>query len=280
MPNRPIETSRFPRLTALTGLVGLAALPLAAMAQPAPANTDAAPPVGLCKALAVHRVNARVQTLAGAEKSSGFAASLAAASGKSAAPQNDATAKPRAELEMAMKLLMALGTQEGAPESELTGEIIRSGAINACIDTYAARGRGIDEPHRWVVLTQPASTVQIAFDESSIVRSGNRASYVFATRLNDAQPTSQGPSRFGITVTLVECSVAPTERHMSVVYLKPGSAMPWRVIDTSMARPDFTVTTQGSAAERMAQLACGTRAFNAETVREPSLGTLMEGWNR
>lgn len=264
----------------------LAALAMgAAIAPPVAAQkalppATAAPPPDLCKGLAVHRVNARVQRLAGAEKSAGFAASLAAASGKSAAPQNDATAKPRAELEMAIKLLMALGTQEGAPESELTGEIIRSGTFDACVDAYAARGRGLGEPRGWVVLTQTASEVQIAFDESSIVRSGNRASYVSATRLNEAQPTSQGPSRFGITATLVECGVAPTERPMSVVYLEPGSAMPWRAIDTSMARPDFTATTKGSAAERMAQVACGTRAFNAETAREPSLGTLMEGWNK
>lgn len=250
------------------------------VAQKAPGPATAAPPPDLCKGLAVHRVNARVQTLAGAEKSAGFAASLAAASGTSAASKSDATAKPRAELKSAIQLLMALGTQEGAQESELTPEIIRGGAFNACVDAHAARGRGIDEPRRWVVLTQPASAVQIAVDESSIVRSGNRASYVSATRLNDAQPTSQGPSRFGITATLVECGVAPTERPMSVVYLKPGSAMPWRAIDVSMGRRNFTATTKGSAAERMAQLACGTHAFNAGTVREPSLDRLMEGWNK
>ena len=165
-------------------------------------------------------------------------------------------------------------------EGDLTRDIVRSGAFNACVDAHAARGRGIDEPRGWVVLTQPASETQVAFDASSIVRSGNRASYVSATRLKTAQPTSQGPSRFLIGATLVECGAAPTERPMSVIYLKPGSAMPWRAIDVSVGRREFTAVSKGSAAERMAQLACGTHAFDAETAREPSLGRLMEGWNK
>lgn len=280
MTNKLAAGRMMPVVHAVAALVMTAALapPVAAQKAPAPATT--APSPGLCMALAVHRVNGRIELLAAAEKSAAFAASLAAASGKSAAAQSDAAAKPREELAAATQLLLALGTEQGVEPTELTGEMLRGGTFDACARAYAARGRRLDAPSQWVVLTMPENAVQIAFDEASVVRSGGRASYVFATRLNDAQPTSQGPSRFGIGAMLVECGVAPTERPMSVVYLKPGSAMPWRAIDVSVNRRDFTVTTQGSAAERMAQLACGTRAFNAETVREPSLGTLMEGWNR
>ena len=280
MTSRRAASPMMPLVQALAALVITAAIAPSVAAQKAPVPATAAPSPALCKALAVHRVNARIQTLAGAEKSAAFAASLAAASGKPAASRTDATAKPRAELATAMQLLMALGAQEGVMDSDLTPDIIRSGAFNACVDAHAARGRGIEEPRGWVVLTQLASETQVAFGASSIVRSGNRASYVSATRVKTAQPTSQGPSRFLIGATLVECGAAPTERPMSVVYLKPGSATPWRAIDVSVGRREFTAIMKGSAAERMAQLACGIRAFNAETEREPSLGRLIEGWNK
>lgn len=279
MPTKPIDTSRALRRTTLTGPAGLAAFLLAAMAQPAKADPGAAPPVGLCKALAVHRTNARVQTLAGLERSTGFAASLARASGKSAAAESDATAKPREELATAAQLLLALGTEQGVAPTELTGEMLRGGTFDACARAYAARARRLDAPGRWVVLTKPDSMTQVAVDEASVVRSGNRASYVSVTRLQDAQPTSQGQTRIGLTVTQVICGATPTERPMTVVYLKPGSAMPWKAVDTTVGTLGFGATAKGSAAERMALLACGSVAFSPATPREPSLETLMQRWN-
>lgn len=278
MPNRLIDTTHFPRRTALTGLVGLAALPLAAMALPAPADT-AAPPVGRCKALAVHRVNARVQTLAGAEKSAGFAASLAAASGKSAAAQSDAAAKPREELAAAIQLLLALGTEQGVEPTELTGEMLRGGTFDACARAYAARGSRLDAPSQWVVLTMPENAVQIAFDEASVVRSGGRASYVSVTRLQEGEPTSQGPTRFALTAWQITCGAAPTQRPMTSVYLKPGIATPWKAIDVSVGSGGLSATEKGSAAERMALLACGSLAVSSKTRREPSLQAILQGWN-
>lgn len=279
MPTRPIDTSRALRRTALKCLVGLAAFPLAAMAQPALANTDAAPPVGLCKALAVHRINARVQTIAGLEQSTGFAASLARASGKPAAAESDAVARTREELAAATQLLLALGTEQGAMPTELTGEILRGGTFDACARAYAARARRLDAPGRWVVLTAPDSVTQVAFDEASVVRSGNRASYVSATRLQQGEPTSQGATRYAINAWQITCGAAPTQRPMTVVYLKPGSAMPWRAVDTSIGAQGFSATAKGSAAEQMAQLACGSVAFSPGTPRELSLETLMQRWN-
>ena len=109
MTNKLAAGPMMPLVHALAALVMTAAIAPPVAAQKAPDPATAAPSPGLCKALAVHRVNGRIQTLAAAEESAAFAASLAAASGKSAAPQNDTAAKPRAELKTAMQLLMALG---------------------------------------------------------------------------------------------------------------------------------------------------------------------------
>lgn len=280
MLTRPIDTSRALRRTALTGLASLAAFPLAAMGQPALANTDAAPSVGLCKALAVHRINARVQTIASLEQSTGFAASLAGASGKPAAAQTDAAAKPREELAVALQLLLVLGTEKGVVPTELTGEMLRGGTFDACARAYTARAQRLDAPGRWVVLTAPENVVQIAFDEASVVRSGNRASYVALTRLQDGEPTSQGPTRFLLGVFQVSCGAERTERPMTAVYLKPGSTAPWKAIDVSVGNRGFSVIAKGSAADVMAQLACGPAAFKADAVREPSLEALMQRWNK
>lgn len=279
MPTRPIDTSRALRRTALTCLIGLAAFPLAAMAQPALADADAAPSVGLCKALAVHRINARVQTIAGLERSTGFAASLAGASGKPAAAQTDAAAKPREELAVALQLLLALGTEKGVVPTELTGEMLRGGTFDACARAYTARARRLDAPGRWVVLTAPENVVQIAFDEASVVRSGNRASYVALTRLQDSEPTSQGPTRFLLGVFQVSCGAERTERPMTALYLKPGSTAPWKAIDVSIGNQGFSTIAKGSAADVMAQLACGPAAFKPDAVREPSLEALTQRWN-
>lgn len=279
MPTRPIDTGRALRRTALTGLVSLAAFPLAAMAQPALANTDAAPPLGLCKALAVHRINARVQTIASLEQSTGFAASLARASGKPAAAESDAVAKVREELAVASQLLLALGTEQGVVPNELTGEMLRGGTFDACARAYTARARRLDAPGRWVVLTAPENVVQIAFDEASVVRSGNRASYVALTRLQDGEPTSQGPTRFLMGVFQVSCDAGRTERPMTTVYLKPGTTAPWKAIDVSIGSRGFSAIAKGSAADVMAQLACGPAAFKPDVGREPSLEALVQRWN-
>jgi hypothetical protein len=279
MPTRPIDTGRALRRTALTGLVSLAAFPLAAMAQPALANTEAAPSVGLCKALAVHRINARVQTIASLEQSNGFAASLARASGKPAAAESDAVAKTREELAAATQLLLALGTEQGAMPTELTGEVLRGGTFDTCARAHAGRARRLDAPGRWVVLTAPDSITQIAVDEASFVRSGNRASYVSVIRLQDGEPTSQGPTRFLLGVFQVSCDAERTERPMTTVYLKPGTTASWKAIDVSIGNRGFSAIAKGSAADVMAQLACGPAAFKPDAVREPSLGVLVQRWN-
>jgi hypothetical protein len=262
----------------LSGLFGLAAFPLVAMAQPVSADTGAAPPEGVCKALAVHRINARVQTVAGLERSTGLAASLARAGGKPAAAGSDPTARPREELAVAAQLLLALGTEQGVMPTDLTSEMLRSGTFDACVRAHAARGRRLDAPGRWVVLTMPGSVTQIAFDEASIVRSGDRASYVSITRLQEDEATSQGPTRFGLTAWQVTCEAAPTERPMTVVYLKPGSAMPWKAVDVAVGTRSFSATAKGSAAERMALLACGHMTFSPGTARVSSLETILQRW--
>jgi len=279
MLTRPIDTSRALHRTALTGLASLAAFPLIAMVQPAVANTDAAPSVGLCKALAVHRINARVQTIASLEQSTGFAASLARASGKPAAAESDAVAKAREELAVASQLLLALGAEQGVVPTELTGEMLRGGTFDACARAYTARARRLHAPGRWVVLTAPDSMTQIAVDEASFVRSGNRASYVALTRLQDGEPTSQGPTRFLLGVFQVSCDAERTERPMTAVYLKPGTTAPWKAIDVSVGNRGFSAIAKGSAADVMAQLACGPAAFKPDAGREPSLEALMQQWN-
>lgn len=265
---------------------GLMALPVgtiaplhAATAQSSTTSQTTVPSAGVCKALAVHRINARVQTVASLEQSTGFAASLARASGKLAAPASDAAAKAREELAAATQLLLALGFEQGAMPTELTGEILRGGTFDVCARAYTARARRLDAPGRWVVLTAPDSVTQVAFDEASVVRSGNRASYVSATRLQQGEPTSQGATRYAINAWQITCGAAPTQRPMTVVYLKPGSAMPWRAVNTSIGAQGFSATAKGSAAEQMAQLACGSVAFSPGTPRELSLETLMQRWN-
>lgn len=251
----------------------------AATAQTSTTSQSAVPPAGVCKALAVHRIHARVQTIAGLERSTGFAASLARASGKSAAAESDAAAKPREELAAATQLLLTLGSEQGAMPGELTGEILRGGSFDVCMRSFTARARRIDAPGRWVILTTPDSVTQIAFDEASVVRSGDRASYVSAMRLAQGEPTSQGPTRFALNAWQITCGAAPTQRPMTSVYLKPGSAMPWRAMDTSIGNQSFSATAKGSAAERMAQLACGSVTFSKETPREPALEAIMKRWN-
>lgn len=265
---------------------GLMALPVsiaapvpAASAQTSTTSQSAVPPTGVCKALAVHRINARVQTIASLEQSTGFAASLARASGKPAAPESDAAAKAHGELAAATQLLLALGSEQGVMPTELTGEMLRGGSFDVCMRSFAARGRRIDGPGRWAILTTPDSVSQIAFDEASVVRSGDRASYVSAMRLPQGESTSQGPTRFALNAWQITCSAAPTQRPMMSVYLKPGSAMAWRAIDTSIGNQSFSATAKGSAAEQMAQLACGTVEFDPETAREPSLEAIMKQWN-
>ena len=251
----------------------------AATAQSSTTSQSAVPSAGVCKALAVHRINARVQTVASLEQSTGFAASLARASGKPAAPESDAAAKAREELAAATQLLLALGTEQGVVPTELTGEMLRGGTFDACARAYAARARRLDAPGRWVMLTAPDSITQIAVDEASFARSGNRASYVSVIRLQDGEVTSQGPTRFLLDVFEVSCDAERTERPMTTVYLKPGTTAPWKAIDVSIGHRGFTAIAKGSAADVMAQLACGPAAFKPDAVREPSLEALMQRWN-
>ena len=251
----------------------------AATAQSSTTSQSAVPSAGVCKALAVHRINARVQTVASLEQSTGFAASLARASGKPAAPESDAAAKAREELAAATQLLLALGTEQGVVPTELTGVMVRGGTFDACARAYAARARRLDAPGRWVMLTAPDSITQIAVDEASFARSGNRASYVSVIRLQDGEVTSQGPTRFLLDVFEVSCDAERTERPMTTVYLKPGTTAPWKAIDVSIGHRGFTAIAKGSAADVMAQLACGPAAFKPDAVREPSLEALMQRWN-
>jgi hypothetical protein len=251
----------------------------AATAQSSTRSQSAVPSAGVCKALAVHRINARVQTVASLEQSTGFAASLARASGKPAAPESDAVARTREELAAATQLLLALGTEQGALPTELTGEVLRGGTFDTCARAHAARARRLDAPGRWVMLTAPDSITQIAVDEASFARSGNRASYVSVVRLQDGEVTSQGPTRFLLDVFEVSCDAERTERPMTTVYLKPGTTAPWKAIDVSIGHRGFSAIAKGSAADVMAQLACGPAAFKPDAVREPSLEALMQRWN-